>query len=44
VLGEALEMENSTGSIFENMMIEYSNLITNNEVANYNFKRMYINL
>ena len=43
-LGEALEMENSTGSIFENMMIEYSNLIADNEVANYNFKRMYINL
>jgi hypothetical protein len=43
VLGEALEMENSTGSIFENMMIEYSDLITDNEVANYNFKRLYIN-
>lgn len=43
-LGEALVMENSTSYIFENMMTEYSAVIDNNAIANYNFKRLYINL
>jgi hypothetical protein len=42
-LGEALVMENSTGNIFENMMTEYSAVIDDNAIADYNFKRLYIN-
>jgi hypothetical protein len=42
-LGEALGMESSTRDIFENMMVEYSDLITDNAIADYNFKRLYIN-
>jgi hypothetical protein len=42
-LGEALGMESRTGDIFENMMVEYSDLITDNAIADYNFKRLYIN-
>ena len=43
-LGEALVMENSTGGIFENMMIKYSTLIDDNAIADYNFKRLYLAL
>lgn len=43
MLGEALVMENTTSRVFENMMIEYSEVINNNEIAEYNFKRLYIN-
>jgi hypothetical protein len=43
-LGEALVMEDSTGKIFENMITEYSEAIDDNAIADYNFKRLYINL
>jgi hypothetical protein len=43
MLGEALMMENTTSRVFENMMTEYSEVIGNNEIAEYNFKRLYIN-
>jgi hypothetical protein len=43
-LGEALVMENSTGGIFENMMIEYSTLTDDNAIADYNFQRLYLAL
>jgi hypothetical protein len=43
MLGEALMMENTTSRVFKNMMTEYSEVIDNNEIAEYNFKRLYIN-
>ena len=42
-LGEALVMEDTPGLVFENMMIEYSTLADENDIASYNFERLYIN-
>lgn len=44
VLGEALVVGTTTGDIFEDMMTEYSSLIDENAIANYNFQRLYLDI